>query len=53
MQKSDTAIALDETLAMIGMTELNDEKLQLMTVGMDALVRVLGNVVIRLGQERH
>lgn len=46
-------LPLDETLAMIGMTEPNAEQLQLMAAGMEVLVSVLGNVVSGIGQERH
>ena len=46
-------LPLDETVAMIGMTEPNEEQLQLMTDGMEILVGVLGNVVSGIGQERH
>jgi len=46
-------LPLDETLAMIGMTNPNEEQLQLMTDGMEILVGVLGNVVVGIGQERH
>jgi hypothetical protein len=46
-------LALDETLAMIGMTEPNEEQLQLMADGMEIFVGVLGNVVSGIGQERH
>ncbi|MBI1887787.1 MAG: hypothetical protein HYS19_05370 [Nitrosomonadales bacterium] len=46
-------LPLDEALAMIGMTEPNDEQLELMSAGMEVLVGVLGNVVTGIGQERH
>lgn len=46
-------LPLDEALAMIGMTEPNDEQLELMSAGMGILVGVLGNVVTGIGQERH
>jgi hypothetical protein len=38
---------------MIGMTEPNEEQLQLMADGMEIFVGVLGNVVSGIGQERH
>lgn len=46
-------LPLNETLAMIGMNEPNDEQLQLMADGMEIFVGVLGNVVSGIGQERH
>jgi len=46
-------LPLDEKLAMIGMTNPNEEQLQLMTDGMEILVGVLGNVVVGIGQGRH
>jgi hypothetical protein len=46
-------LPLDETLAMIGMTDPNEAQLQLMTDGMEILVGVMGNVVVGIGQERH
>lgn len=44
---------MDETLAMIGMTESNDEQLELMADGMEVLVGVLGSVCSGLDQPRH
>jgi hypothetical protein len=46
-------LPLDETLAMIGMSNLNEEQIKLLTDGMEIFVGVLGNVVSRIGQERH
>lgn len=46
-------LPLDETLAMIGMTNPNSEQLQLMAAGMEVLVGVLGNVVVGIGQSKH
>lgn len=46
-------LPLDETLAMIGMDEPNEEQAKLMAEGMEILVGVLGNVVTGIGQERH
>ena len=46
-------LPLDETLAMIGMTEPNDEQLELMADGMEVLVGVLGSVCSGLDQPRH
>lgn len=46
-------LPLDEKLAMIGMTQPNEEQIQLITDGLEILVGVLGNVVSGIGQERH
>jgi len=46
-------LPLDETLAMISITNPNSEQLQLMSDGMEVLVGVLGNVVMGLGEARH
>jgi hypothetical protein len=46
-------LPLDETLAMIGMTNPNADQLKLMADGMEILVGVRGNVVSGIGQERH
>jgi len=46
-------LPLDETLAMINMDKPNEAQLQLMTVGMEIFLGVLGNVVVGIGQERH
>jgi hypothetical protein len=46
-------LSLDETLAMIGMTEPNAEQLKWLAAGMEVLVGVLGNVILGVGQERH
>jgi len=44
---------LNETLDLLGMTDPNEERLQLMADGMEVFVGVLGNVVLGLGEERH
>lgn len=46
-------LPLDETLAMIAMTNPNAKQLQLMTAGMELLVGVLGDVVMGIGQSKH
>lgn len=46
-------LPLDETLAMIGITEPNSDQLQLMADGMEVLVGVLGSVVTGLGEVKH
>jgi hypothetical protein len=46
-------LPLDETLAMIGMTEPNANQIQLIADGMEVLVGVLGSVVTGLGESKH
>jgi hypothetical protein len=46
-------IPLEETLAMIGITNPNDAQVKLLADGMEILVGVLGNVVMGVGEERH
>jgi hypothetical protein len=46
-------LPLDETLAMIGMTNPNDRQVKLLADGMEILVGVLGSVVHGIDQERH
>jgi hypothetical protein len=46
-------LPLDEKLAMIGMTNPNEEQIQLVTNGMEIFLGVLGNVVSGIGQKRH
>lgn len=46
-------LPLDETLAMIGMIEPNDEQAELATQGMEIFVGVLGSVVSGIGEARH
>lgn len=46
-------LPLDETLALIGMTEPNDEQAELAAQGMEIFVGVLGNVVTGIGQAKH
>jgi hypothetical protein len=41
------------TLAMINMDKPNEERIQMLTDGMEILLGVLGNVVTGVGQERH
>lgn len=38
---------------MIGMTQSNDEQMQLMTNGMEILVGLLGSVASGIGQPKH
>ncbi|OIR06062.1 hypothetical protein GALL_118590 [mine drainage metagenome] len=47
------ALPLEETLAMIGIENPNDDQIQLLSDAMEILVGVLGNVVTRVGQEKH
>lgn len=46
-------LPLEETLAMIGMTEPNDAQVQLLTDGMEILVGMLGSVASGIGQPKH
>lgn len=46
-------LPLDETLAMLGMAQPNDEQLKLLNEGMEIFVGVLGNVVSGVNQEKH
>ncbi|OIR08831.1 hypothetical protein GALL_88240 [mine drainage metagenome] len=46
-------LPLDETLAMIGMANPNNEQIKLLADGMEILVGVLGSVVMGVDQERH
>lgn len=46
-------LPLDETLALVDMSEPNEAQAQLPTDGMEILVGVLGNVCSGLGEEKH
>jgi hypothetical protein len=46
-------LPLDETLALVDMSEPNEAQAQLLTNGMETLVGVLGNVCSGLGEEKH
>ena len=46
-------VPLNDTLAMLGAAELNDQQLELVADGMETLVGVLGNVLGGLGEEKH
>src|SRR5215203_3305937 len=46
-------LPLEETLALVDMTEPNEAQAQLLTDGMETLVGVLGNVCSGLGEEKH
>lgn len=46
-------LPLDETLAMLGIAQPNDEQIEILSSGMEIFVGVLGNVVAGIGQERH
>ncbi|NOT97660.1 MAG: hypothetical protein HOO97_01000 [Sideroxydans sp.] len=46
-------LPLDETLAMLNVAQPNEEQIQLLTVGMEIFVGVLGNVVSGVGENRH
>lgn len=46
-------LPLDETVAMLGIPQPNDEQLVILTNGMEILAGVLGNVVCGINQERH
>ena len=46
-------LPLDETLALVEMSEPNDAQAKLLTEGMKTLVGVLGNVCSGLGEEKH
>ena len=46
-------VPLEETLAIIDATELNDEQAVLLRDGMEVLVGVLGGVLSGLGEEKH
>jgi hypothetical protein len=48
LQESMPLLPLDETLAMIGMTNPNDEQVKMLTDGMEILVGVLGGVAMRM-----
>jgi len=44
---------LEDTLAVLGATEPNDEQAVLLTDGMEIFVGLLGGVLSGLGEERH
>jgi len=46
-------IPLDETLALLDISEPNEAQAELLTNGMDTLVGVLGNVCSGLGEKKH
>jgi hypothetical protein len=46
-------IPLEDTLAILGATEPNDEQAVLLSDGMEILVGLLGNVLSGLGEEKH
>lgn len=46
-------LPLDETVAMLGIPQPNDEQLVILTSGMEILAGVLGNVVCGIDQNRH
>ena len=46
-------IPLDETLALVDLSEPNEAQAELLTDGMETLVGVLGNVCSGLGEEKH
>ena len=46
-------LPLDETLALVDMSEPNEAQAELLTDGMETLVGVLGNVCSGLGEEKH
>lgn len=46
-------IPLDETVAMLDATRLNEEQLKLLVLGMQNLAGVLGNVISGLGEAKH
>ena len=46
-------LPLDETLAMLGVAQPNDEQVEILSSGMEIFCGVLGNVVSGIGEERH
>ena len=46
-------IALDDTLAMVDAPEPSEEQLNLLALGLETLVGVLGNVMSGLGEAKH
>jgi len=44
---------LEDTLAVLGATEPNDDQAKLLMEGMEILVGLLGNVLSGLGEEKH
>jgi hypothetical protein len=46
-------LPLDETLAMIDIDKPNSEQTQMLVNGMEALIGVLVNIVMGIGQEKH
>lgn len=46
-------VPLEETLAMLDAEEPNEDQAKLLTVGMETLVGVLGNVCSGLGEPKH
>ena len=46
-------IPLEDTLAILDLTEPNDEQAVLLRDGMEILVGLLGNVLSGLGEEKH
>lgn len=46
-------VPLNDTLALVGATEPNDDQAVLLADGMEILVGLLGNVLSGLGEEKH
>ena len=46
-------IALDDTLAMVDAPEPSEEQLNLLALGLETLVGVLGNVISGVGEAKH
>lgn len=46
-------LPLDETLAMVNIEKPNQEQTEMLVIGMENLIGVLGNVVMGIDEPRH
>ena len=52
-QEKHGKMPLEDTLDVLGTTELNDEQAKMLRDGMEILVGLLGSVLSGLGEEKH
>ncbi|MFO7541380.1 MAG: hypothetical protein R6W97_01030 [Thiobacillus sp.] len=52
-QEKHGEMPLEDTLAVLGTTELNDEQAKMLRDGMEILAGLLGSVLSGLGEEKH
>ena len=53
LARRPSSLPLEDTLAVLGATEPNDDQAKLLMEGMEILVGLLGNVLSGLGEEKH